>query len=69
MCVSVDTWWTLTALVETVEPGDVVLANLFGFTDVHVGVRDGDHGGLVVLGESVSGPGHRIVRLTSARGR
>jgi hypothetical protein len=43
----------LTALVEVVDPDDVVLAHLLGLAEGHVGVGDGDHGGLVVLGEGV----------------
>ena len=48
----------LTALVEVVDPDDVVLAHLLGLAEGHVGVGDGDHGGLVVLGEGVPGSMH-----------
>ena len=56
--------WTLTALVEVVEPGDVIATHLLSIAKGHVGVRDGDHGGLVVLGEGVPTKGHRAVRHT-----
>lgn len=55
--------WTLTALVECVEPGDVIAAHLLSVAKGHVGVRDGDHGGLIVLGEGIPTTGHRAVRL------
>lgn len=45
--------WTLTAFVKCVEPGDVTAAHLLSIAERHVGIRDGDHGGLVVLGEGV----------------
>lgn len=45
----------LTALVEPVEPVDVILAHLGGLSKGHVAVGNGHHGGLVVLGEGVPG--------------
>lgn len=54
--------WTLTAAVERVEPGDVVAAHLLGVAEGHVGVGDGDHGGLVVLREGVPARGHGAFR-------
>lgn len=54
--------WTLTAAVERVEPGDVVAAHLLGVAEGHVGVGDGDHGGLVVLREGVPARGHGALR-------
>lgn len=55
--------WTLTALVECVEPGDVSATHLLSSAKGHVGVRDGDHGGLVVLGEGGPTTEHRAVGL------
>lgn len=55
--------WTLTALVECVEPSDVISAHLPSVTKADVGVRDRDHGGLVVLGEGVPTAVHTAVRL------
>lgn len=55
--------WQLTALVESVEPEFVILTHLFGITKGHVRVRDWDHCGLVVLGEGISTPGYKPVRL------
>lgn len=43
----------LTALVESVQPGDVILAHLCGLAEGHIAVWDGLHGGEVVLGEGV----------------
>lgn len=43
----------LTALVEPVQPVDVVLAHLGGLAEGHVAVGDGQHSGTVVLGEGV----------------
>jgi len=57
--------WTLTAAVEVVEPGHVVAAHLLGVAEVHVGVGDGDHGGLVVLGEGISAGGHGALEGTT----
>ena len=54
---------TLTALVESVEPGFVIATHLLGIAKGHVGVGDGDHGGLVVLGEGVPARAHGAVRL------
>lgn len=44
---------TLTALVEPVQPVDVVLAHLCGLAEGHVVVRNGLHGGIVVLREGI----------------
>lgn len=59
--------WPLTALVEGVEPGDVILTHLLSIAEGNIGVGDGDHGGLAVLGEGVSTVGRtgldRTVRL------
>lgn len=56
--------WTLTAFVECVEPGDVVAAHLLSVAKGHIGIRNGDHGGLVVLREGVPTTGHGAVRVT-----
>lgn len=45
----------LTALVEPVQPVDVIAAHLGGLAQSHVAVGNGHHGGAVVLGEGVSG--------------
>jgi len=45
----------LTALVELVDPHDVIVAHLSGPAKGHVAVGDGDHGGPVVLGEGIPG--------------
>lgn len=65
MCVYIHNMlmWTLTAAVERVKPGDVVATHLLSVTKGHVVVRDGEHGGLVVLGEGVPARGHTAVRL------
>lgn len=55
--------WTLTALVEFLEPGDVIAAHFLSVAKGHVGIRDRDHGGLVVLGEGSPATRHRAVRL------
>jgi len=41
------------ALVQPVEPVDVISAHLRGFANLNVLVGDGHHGGLVVLGEGI----------------
>lgn len=53
----------LTALVEPVEPGDVILAHLGGLPEGHVAVRNGLHGGKVVLGERVPKESQELIRL------
>lgn len=52
----------LTAAVELVEPLNVFTAHLLSVSKGDVGIGDGDHGGLVVLGESVPKAEHRPVR-------
>lgn len=54
---------TLTALVQRVEPGNVIATHLLSIAKGHVRVRDGEHGGLVVLGEGVPTAGSPAVRL------
>lgn len=46
---------TLTAIVQTVQPVDVILAHLGGLAKGHIAVGNGHHGGEVVLGEGVPG--------------
>lgn len=41
------------ALVQPVEPDDVLLAHLSSPAELNAGIRDGHQGGLVVLRESV----------------
>lgn len=55
----------LTALVQPVEPVNVVPAHLRGLAKGHVGVGDGHHGGTVVLGEGVPGESQVRMRLFS----
>lgn len=44
---------TLTAFVESVQPVNIILAHLCGLAKGHVAVRNGLHGGKVVLGEGI----------------
>lgn len=52
MC-SVTFTWTCSALVQPVEPDDVLLAHLRGHSKLNTGVGNSNQCGLVVLGESV----------------
>ena len=45
----------LTALVQPVEPVDVILAHLGGLANLNIAVRDGHHCRAVVLGECIPG--------------
>lgn len=40
-------------LVQTVQPGDVVLAHLVGCAEFNIGVGDRHHRGLIVPGEGI----------------
>lgn len=56
-------WVLLTALVEPVQPVDVVLAHLGGLAEGHVAVGNGQHGGTVVLGEGVPGESQERMKI------
>ena len=45
---------TLTALVEPVDSNDVILAHLSRCAQRNIIVRNGNHGGVSILGESIS---------------
>lgn len=45
----------LTALVQPVQPLNVILAHLGGLAERHIGVGNGLHSGTVVLGEGIPG--------------
>ena len=44
-----------TAAIKTVHPKDVVGTHLGGLANGHVGVGDGNHGWLPILGEIITG--------------
>lgn len=55
----------LTALVELIEPDDVILAHLSSLAQLSIAIGNGNHGGVSVLGESSSNraSGKDAVRL------
>lgn len=46
--------WSLTALVQCVEPSNVIPTHFLSITKGNIGIGDRDHGGLAILGESSS---------------
>lgn len=52
-CMSITVSCELTALVECVEPGNVIAAHLLSVAKGNIGIGDGEHGGLIVLGEGI----------------
>lgn len=53
-CLCCTCLWSLTALVERVEPGNVIPTHFLSITKRNIGIGDRNHGGLAILGESIS---------------
>lgn len=54
VCFAYCLWFSiLTALVESVQPIDIIFAHLSGPTQHYISIRNGHHSGLVVLGEGI----------------